>query len=75
MAGVGVGALVISALGGAIDAGLLSSLGTVAAAGVAMFGIGAFRLPGWARLRRLQMDQVAARVALVASSPPRIDRP
>ena len=42
----------------------LSSAGTLAAMGAAMFGLGAVRLPGWARLRRRQMEAVAARLAL-----------
>ena len=35
-----------------------------------MFGIGGFRLPGWARLRGRQMEEVAARVAVVAGAEP-----
>ena len=42
----------------------LSSAGTLAVMGAAMFGLGAVRLPGWARLRRRQMEAVAARLAL-----------
>lgn len=32
--------------------------------GGGLFGIGALRLPGWARLRQRQMDEIAARLAL-----------
>lgn len=55
------------------DAGFLMALGTLATGGAAMFGIGALRLPGWARLRRRQMEEVAARVAIVASAKPMPD--
>jgi hypothetical protein len=34
--------------------------------GLGMFGFGALQLPGWARLRRRQMDEVASRLALTA---------
>jgi hypothetical protein len=37
-------------------------------AGAAMFTIGAARLPGWARIRRRQMEGVAARLALATES-------
>ncbi|HEY8176651.1 MAG TPA: hypothetical protein VIF32_13210 [Gemmatimonadaceae bacterium] len=69
--GVAAAALIAATLrGGAVDAGMLSSLGTLAIMGAGMFGIGAIRLPGWARLRRRQMEEVGARIAGVASSQP-----
>ena len=52
----------------------LLSQGLLAAMGAGMFGLGALRLPGWARLRRRQMEDVAARIAAVASSEPTQDR-
>lgn len=64
-------AMISSALRGVpVDAGFLSSLGLLATGGAGMFAFGAFRLPRWARLRRRQMEEVASRVAVVASSPP-----
>ncbi len=54
--------------GGAADPGMMSSLGTLAAIGTGMFGAGALRLPGWARLRRRQMEQIAARATAAASA-------
>jgi hypothetical protein len=45
------------------DLGLLTGLSVLGTMGAVMAGIGAFRLPGWARLRRRQMEGVAARVA------------
>jgi hypothetical protein len=40
-----------------------------------MFGLGAIRLPGWARLRRRQMEGVAARLVLAVKSEPANDPP
>ncbi len=57
-------------LGGVDDRGMLASLGTLATMGAAMFGIGGLRLPGWARLRGRQMEEVASRVAVVAHPEP-----
>lgn len=44
------------------DQGLGASGAAVAAAGVGLFGIGALRLPGWARTRQRQMDEIAETV-------------
>ncbi len=52
------------------DAGALASAGFLAVMGLGMFGIGALRLPGWARRRRRQMEEVGTRFALSAGSPP-----
>ncbi len=58
-----IGSAVTGQLGGAFPgAGFLSAIG------LSMFGIGALRLPGWARLRRRQMEGVAARLALAAKA-------
>jgi hypothetical protein len=59
--------------GGVDDLGMLAALGTLVMMGAGMFGIGGFRLPGWARLRRRQMEGLAVRVADVASSQPTPD--
>jgi hypothetical protein len=45
------------------DPGAFATMGPVGLAGVAMFAWTALRLPGWARTRRGQMEEVAARVA------------
>ncbi|HEY8165512.1 MAG TPA: hypothetical protein VIF83_08165 [Gemmatimonadaceae bacterium] len=64
MLGFAAVAFVTAALrGGFADVGMMTGLATVAATGAAMAGVSAFRLPGWARLRRGQMQEVAARVA------------
>ena len=68
---VGVALTAAAVSGGFEDTGLL--FGTLATAGAAMFGIGALRLPGWARLRRRQMEEIAARVSIVASAKPMPD--
>jgi hypothetical protein len=75
MLGFATAALIAAALRGAVgaDVGFLLSQAVLATGGAAMFGIGAFRLPGWARLRRRQMEDVAARIAVVASAPPTND--
>ena len=68
-------AFVIAALRGVLDdVGFLWAVGFLGAGGTAMFASAALRLPGWARLRRRQMEDVAARTAVIASqpSPPRI---
>jgi hypothetical protein len=71
MLGAATVALMATALGGSYgNLGLLLPLGAVATMGAGMVGMGALRLPGWARLRRRQMEQVAARIAVVASSQP-----
>lgn len=43
--------------------GALSAWGTAAAAGATMFALGALRVLPWARLRRKQMEDIAARIA------------
>ena len=45
------------------DAGLIASLSVLGAGGLGMLGAGALGLPGWARLRRQQMDMIADRAA------------
>jgi hypothetical protein len=67
--GVAAVALISATMRGAVsDAATLSTLGTLTAMGVAMFGLGAIRLPGWARLRQRQMEEIAQRVALVTNT-------
>lgn len=74
--GFAVANLIFSALTGNAGApGLLSALGLLSTLGLGIFGIGALRLPGWARLRRRQMEAVAARLALAAPSLPPADTP
>jgi hypothetical protein len=69
MLGAGGVALVSALLSGAADAGMFSALSTLLAMGGGMFGVGALRLPGWARLRRRQMEELAARVSGMTEEP------
>jgi hypothetical protein len=46
--------------------GALGGAFGIAAAGLATFALGAFRVPTWARTRRRQMEGVAARLAIAA---------
>jgi hypothetical protein len=61
--------LVIAALRGILDdVGFLAAVGFLGTGGLAMFGSAALRLPGWARKRERQMQEVAAR-AVTSGSP------
>ena len=74
--GIVVFSAATAALGTAIatgvmhDTGLVASILTTMTGGAGMFGAGAGRLPGWARLRQQQMDHIAERAALMARSLP-----
>jgi hypothetical protein len=61
--------IAVAVAGGLADAGSVAGVGFMSLMGVGMFGIGALRLPAWARLRQRQMEGVAARLALAAASP------
>lgn len=52
----------IYALTGNVQTDNLETLGILALAGLAMLAVPAFVLPSWARERRLQMDEIAARL-------------
>ena len=52
------------------DTGLVMSILTTMTGGAGMFGAGAGRLPGWARRRQQQMDEIAERAARMARSLP-----
>ena len=67
--------IAVAVAGGLGDAGSLAGVGFMSAIGLGMFGIGAIRLPGWARLRRRQMEAVATRLALAMESQPPNDPP
>lgn len=58
-----------SVAAGAVDMGAIASMGTLIAAGAAMLGIGALRLPSWSRLRAKQMEEIAARVVDMTERP------
>ena len=73
--GVSAAAYVAMALRGVGDAGNMTGLAFLSLMGVMMFGAGALRLPGWARLRRKQMEEIAERLTPTAELPPVTDRP
>jgi len=59
----------LTAVGAGTDVGAVTALSTMGAAGAVMSALGALRLPGWARLRRQQMESVAERVLARTSQP------
>ncbi len=65
--GVAAALLVVMAVAG--DFSNVDGFVFLSAMGLGMFGVGALRLPAWARLRRRQMEGVAERLALVAAAP------
>jgi len=67
--------IAVAVAGGLGDAGSLAGVAFLSTIGLGMFGIGAIRLPGWARLRRRQMEAVAARLARALESQPPSDLP
>jgi len=75
MLGMAAAAGVVSAFGGWLgDPGMLSMIGLLSTIGGGMIGAGALPLPGWARLRRRQMDEVSQRAASLARSDPEVLR-
>ncbi|HVF38746.1 MAG TPA: hypothetical protein VM939_02525 [Gemmatimonadaceae bacterium] len=69
MVGFATVAMIAATLRGALDdAGFIASLAVLATGGSTMFGLAALRLPGWARLRKKQMEDVAERVVVNAGS-------
>ena len=67
MLGIAGATSIASALGGANSLASIVELGVI---GAGMFSYGALRLPGWARLRRQQMEQLAARITGKPKLPP-----
>lgn len=70
---VGVAAVsLIAAITGDVpmNAELWSRFLSMAGLGTGLFSVGAFRLPSWARLRRRQMEEVAARASTAAAERP-----
>jgi hypothetical protein len=59
----------VTAIRGAPDAGLYSSLVTLAAMGAAAVGFGALQVPRWARERRRQMQEIAERLTRTTALP------
>jgi hypothetical protein len=71
MLGVSASMLVAAVLQGALgDTGMVSAMGFIGLMGAGMFTSSALRLPRWARTRRRQMEEVAARLAREAEGAP-----
>lgn len=67
--GIAGGVLVAATIAGGFgDTGSLSGIGFITAVGLGMFGVGALRLPAWARRRRIQMAGIAERLTGRAES-------
>jgi hypothetical protein len=62
LAGIPAAAAAAALLTSGANAGALTGISSLLACGVALFTIGAGRLPGWSRLRRRQMQHLAAMV-------------
>ncbi len=70
----GATAVVVDALTGTVDPDLLSTIGILAAVGTGMIAAGVLRLPSWSKLRRRQMEEIAARtIALTEATEPPIE--
>lgn len=62
--------LIAAALAGNLGtAGSLTGIGFMATMGLGMFAAGALRIPGWARRRRTQIEEVTKRLAIASQSP------
>jgi len=68
MIGLAAATSVATFVGGA-GAASLTAVTELAVIGAGLFAAGALRLPGWARLRGKQMEQVAGRLAQTPGSP------
>jgi hypothetical protein len=72
MLGVAAATWITAVLGGAGGAAIMS-VGQLGLMGAGMFAFGALRLPGWARLRRKQMEELAGRLTHRPLLPPAPD--
>jgi hypothetical protein len=71
MIGLSATILLAAALRGALgDRGTLLATGFLATWGLGMFASSALRLPGWARTRRQQMEDIAGRLTIATATPP-----
>jgi hypothetical protein len=71
MLGVTAAMSIAAMMGGA--GGAVSSIAQLGVIGAGMFAFGALRLPGWARLRRQQMEELAGRLTHRPLLPPTPD--
>jgi hypothetical protein len=68
--GVSLVTWVATALNGGIGGQFWQDIGMLSTIGIGLFGAGALQLPGWARLRRRQMEDIAKRLMHAVSSAP-----
>jgi hypothetical protein len=66
--------IAVAGAGSLGNSGSVVGVGFMASLGLGMFAVGALRLPGWARLRRTQIEAVTARLVIAAETPPQDDR-
>lgn len=70
MVGASVITLSMAASQGAMgDTGMAAAIGSLGVWGAGMFAMTALRLPRWARARRREMEEVAARAVVAAARP------
>jgi hypothetical protein len=70
MVGAATTMLIAGAVSGALgDRGMLMAMTFLGITGVGMFASSAIRLPGWAKTRRKQMEEIAARLAASTTTP------
>lgn len=62
--------LAVAVTGGLNNPGTVTGVGFMALMGLGMFAAGALRVSGWARRRRIQFEEVIARLASSARTPP-----
>ncbi|HEV8125077.1 MAG TPA: hypothetical protein VGP80_12580 [Gemmatimonadales bacterium] len=72
-AGATAALISVAVNGGLRNSGSLLDIAFIAALGLGLFAASAFRLPGWARRRRGQIEQITARLAMAAESAPQDD--
>jgi hypothetical protein len=71
LGGLGTAAAIARFLTAGLDPAVLARVSPLLMIGLGLLGLGAIRLPGWARLRGRQMDGVLSRVAAMVSGRPR----
>jgi hypothetical protein len=69
LGGTSAMAILLGLAGSPGHAGSASGIAFMALMGLGMFTVGAARLPGWARLRRTQIDEVIARLTAARTLP------
>ncbi len=73
LGGAGVTLVALAVAGGLGNPGTVSGVGFMALMGLGMFASGALRVSSWARRRKVQFEEVVARLALGRKAPPQIE--